>query len=120
MGRAEAGIRGEGRGLRLVGRLPVYIIERGRAASSRSTPAGSPSTGEPTAERRRIDGEVRSRRRRWADCRDDDLTFGLSFETLKVESPRILYIAFGDTDEHGHGGRYDLLLDAAHDFLMPT
>jgi arylsulfatase A-like enzyme len=27
----------------------------------------------------------------------------------------VLYIGLGDTDEHAHGGRYDLYLRAAHD-----
>ena len=50
----------------------------------------------------------------------DGVTFNLGFEYLKEKSPRILYLAFDETDDFAHGGRYNDYLNSAHytdDFL---
>ena len=50
----------------------------------------------------------------------DGVTFNLGFEYLKEKSPRILYLAFDETDDFAHGGRYSDYLNSAHytdDFL---
>lgn len=44
----------------------------------------------------------------------DCITYGMAMETLVKEHPKVFYVAFGDTDEYGHEGRYDLYLDSAH------
>lgn len=44
----------------------------------------------------------------------DCITYGLAMETLKKEHPKVFYVGFGDTDEMGHSGSYNLYLDAAH------
>jgi hypothetical protein len=49
----------------------------------------------------------------WADVRDDGLTFHGAVEYVKAKRPRVLFLAFGETDDWGHEGRYDLVLDAA-------
>lgn len=46
--------------------------------------------------------------------RYDSLTFLYAFEYLKKKKPRVLYISFGETDEHAHAGRYDKYLSSAH------
>jgi hypothetical protein len=51
----------------------------------------------------------------WEDCRDDAFTFQVAFAHLRRDTPRVLYIGLGDTDEHAHSGRYDHYLRAAHD-----
>jgi hypothetical protein len=43
----------------------------------------------------------------WDDCRDDAFTFQVALEHLRRDSPPVLYIGLGDTDEHAHNGRYD-------------
>ena len=48
------------------------------------------------------------------DVRLDAFTFGYAFEYLKNNNPRVLYIAFDETDDFAHGGKYDLYLHAAH------
>ncbi|MEO6810534.1 MAG: alkaline phosphatase family protein [Isosphaeraceae bacterium] len=53
---------------------------------------------------------------RWPDCRDDEVTFPLALDYLRQSKPKVLYIMYGDTDEHAHHGRYDLVLDAVHQF----
>lgn len=52
--------------------------------------------------------------RDWADCRNDVFTFEVALEHLRRDTPRVLYIGLGDTDEYAHGGRYDQYLRAAH------
>lgn len=54
--------------------------------------------------------------RLWENCRNDVFTFPVALETLKLKTPRVLYVSFGDTDEYSHGGRYDQYLKSAHDF----
>lgn len=48
------------------------------------------------------------------DVRLDAFTFHYAFEYLKREKPRLLYIAFDETDDFAHQGKYDLYLEAAH------
>jgi hypothetical protein len=44
----------------------------------------------------------------------DGSTYALATEYLKKNHPKVLYLAFIDTDAFGHQGKYDLYLDAAH------
>ncbi|TRW98977.1 alkaline phosphatase family protein [Flavobacterium gawalongense] len=37
-----------------------------------------------------------------------------ALEELKIKKPKVLYIAYGETDEWAHGGQYRSYLDAAH------
>jgi hypothetical protein len=46
--------------------------------------------------------------------RQDRETFQYAFEYLKRERPRVLFLGFDGTDDHGHGGRYDEYLKSAH------
>ena len=50
----------------------------------------------------------------WEGCRDDTFTFQVALEHLHRDTPLVLYIGLGDTDEHAHEGRYDRYLRAAH------
>ena len=43
----------------------------------------------------------------------DVATFNIAFEYMKVNKPRLIHFALGDTDEFAHAGQYDLYLDAA-------
>ena len=45
----------------------------------------------------------------------DGVTFNMGFEYLKKKQPRILYLAFDETDDFAHGGKYDDYLNSAHD-----
>jgi Type I phosphodiesterase / nucleotide pyrophosphatase len=44
------------------------------------------------------------------DARHDAFTFGLAMEYLKSVRPRLLYIAFDETDDWAHARRYDRVL----------
>ncbi len=46
--------------------------------------------------------------------RYDKYTFGYAFEYLKRARPRVMFVSLDETDEHGHGGRYDEYLKSAH------
>jgi hypothetical protein len=46
--------------------------------------------------------------------RFDKFTYQYAFEYMKRVKPRVMFISFDETDEHGHGGRYDEYLKSAH------
>lgn len=50
----------------------------------------------------------------WPDNCFDCVTMEYAREHLLRHKPRVLVIGLGETDEWGHGRRYDLYLDAAH------
>lgn len=52
--------------------------------------------------------------RYWPDNAFDALTVGAARSALERRKPRALYVGLGETDEWGHGRRYDLYLDAAN------
>jgi hypothetical protein len=52
----------------------------------------------------------------WPEGRSDAVTFGMSVECLLEFKPRVLYIAFGETDDWAHQRRYDRYLDYIHVF----
>ncbi len=49
----------------------------------------------------------------WNNFRYDYFTYRAAEAAIRVIQPRVLFVNFGETDEWGHGGRYDLYLDAA-------
>jgi hypothetical protein len=50
----------------------------------------------------------------WNTVRLDFITHGYALETLKVRQPRVLYIAYGETDDFAHDDSYDRYIDAAY------
>jgi len=46
--------------------------------------------------------------------RFDAMTFMYAFEYLKRMRPRVMYIGFDETDDHGHKGKYDEYLKSAN------
>ena len=50
----------------------------------------------------------------WPDNQIDSITFQVATEYLKRRKPRVFFIGMGETDEWGHGRRYDRYLNAAH------
>jgi hypothetical protein len=49
----------------------------------------------------------------WPGVRYDLFTYEGARIALNEKKPRVLYVAFGETDDWGHQGRYDLYLDSA-------
>lgn len=52
----------------------------------------------------------------WDSVRHDYITFEMAIEYMKTVGPRMLYIAFGETDDWAHDRRYDRVLDAINYF----
>lgn len=50
----------------------------------------------------------------WPTARFDAFTHMHAIRTLKARKPRVLYIAYNDTDDFAHAGLYDQTLSAAH------
>ncbi|PKD19485.1 phosphoglyceromutase [Salegentibacter salinarum] len=51
--------------------------------------------------------------RRWEGVRFDVFTHNYALESLKNRKPDVLYIAYGETDDFAHDGRYDQYLKSA-------
>ncbi|WP_293356777.1 alkaline phosphatase family protein [Phenylobacterium sp.] len=49
----------------------------------------------------------------WPEVRLDTFTQAYALELLKRRKPRVLYVAYGETDDFAHEGRYDQVLWAA-------
>lgn len=50
----------------------------------------------------------------WSGARHDVYTHRLAMAHLVRHRPRVLYVAFDETDDWAHDGRYDLTLEALH------
>jgi len=48
----------------------------------------------------------------WNSARHDYVTFEMALEYLRIERPRILYVALDETDDWAHDRRYDRVLEA--------
>lgn len=52
--------------------------------------------------------------RRWPNVRFDAFTHHFALEYIMKRKPRLIYIAYGETDDFAHDGRYDHYLRSAH------
>lgn len=52
--------------------------------------------------------------RYWPGSTFDAISMGAARSALQRRKPRVLFLGLGETDEWGHGRRYDLYLDAAN------
>jgi hypothetical protein len=68
----------------------------------------------PTASQRLINKMLRDSHKEWAEECYDVFTHYAAMEELKTAKPKVLYIAYGETDEFAHGRQYGYYLDAAH------
>jgi hypothetical protein len=50
----------------------------------------------------------------WGSVRLDAFTHHYALEYLKQHRPRLLYVAYGETDDFAHDGQYDAYLTSAH------
>lgn len=66
------------------------------------------------ADTRVIDGLQDHIKTPWDDVRHDAVTFPLALRYLRDKKPRLLYIAFAETDDWSHMRRYDRALQAAN------
>jgi arylsulfatase A-like enzyme len=54
--------------------------------------------------------------RPWNTVRHNAFTFHYAMEYLKKENPRLVYVAFDETDEFAHSGNYEGYLNSARQF----
>ena len=74
-----------------------------------------PFKGADLTDRERYVNEFMERvPRYWPDNTFDVFTMEAARSALERHKPRVLYVGLGETDEWGHGRRYDLYLDAAN------
>ncbi|WP_026944685.1 sulfatase-like hydrolase/transferase [Algoriphagus marincola] len=59
----------------------------------------------------RIQQEIRGP---WGGVRLDPFTHHFAMEGLKKHRPKVMYIAYGETDDWAHGGKYDQYIWSAH------
>jgi hypothetical protein len=52
--------------------------------------------------------------RLWPTVRLDFITHGYAREAFKTQQPRVVYIAYGETDDFAHDLSYDRYIEAAH------
>ncbi len=50
----------------------------------------------------------------WSSVRFDAFTHHYALEYMKKYKPRVVYIAYGETDDFAHNGKYDAYLKSAH------
>jgi hypothetical protein len=69
----------------------------------------------PTAQQQLINAMLADSYKPWHEDECLDVfTHYAAMEELKNKKPKVLYIAYGETDEWAHSGRYRNYLDAAH------
>ena len=73
-----------------------------------------PAKGDSLSERERLLNELQYQiPAPWDGVRLDAFTYHYAIEYLKRKQPRLLYLAFGETDDFAHEGHYDSYLNAA-------
>ncbi|MBX3254045.1 MAG: alkaline phosphatase family protein [Chitinophagaceae bacterium] len=78
---------------------------------------GSTGGDKPTATEQLLNNMLRDSFKPFHDGECLDVfTHYMAFDYLKERDPRVLYIAYGETDEWAHAGEYRYYLDAAHQF----
>ncbi len=70
--------------------------------------------GDLTPNEKMLNEKIRDTVALWPDNQIDSITLEVATEYLKRKRPRVLFIGLGETDEWGHGRRYDHYLDAAY------
>jgi hypothetical protein len=74
--------------------------------------AGPEPLGAADPGMRALESVQQEARTPWDGTRHDAFTFRLAMHHLTSARPRVLYIAFDETDDWAHDGRYDRVLDA--------
>jgi hypothetical protein len=69
----------------------------------------------PTANERMLNAMQKDAYKPWLEDECLDVfTHYAAFEWMKARKPKVIYIAYGETDEWAHAGKYRSYLDAAH------
>lgn len=72
------------------------------------------ATRAPTARMRLIDELYRTSVKLWPNNAFDAPMHLAAKEFIQANTPRVLFVGYGETDEWAHSGRYDMVLRSAH------
>lgn len=102
-------------GVEVIGTWDVYpFIFRSKRSGLPVHAGWEPIQAVQLTERERALNETMAQMPRyWPDNVYDVFTMGAVRSAYERRKPRVLYVALGETDEWGHGKRYDLYLDSA-------
>ena len=90
-----------------------YILNEER--SGVPVNAGFAKAQEDLTEREKFLNKIQDEiRGPWGGVRLDVFTHHYAMEELKKNKPKVLYIAYGETDDYAHDGDYDQYLKSAH------
>jgi len=88
------------------------IVESERGATTVN--AGVAPYDSPSLQLQMLNAFQRETPMPWGNTRRDAYTFHFALDYLTRVHPRVLYMAFDETDDWAHEGHYDLVLDALH------
>lgn len=91
-----------------------FILNRERAGFH--VRAGWEIVDEPNPARESLLRVLRATPRVWEGVTYDAFMFDAALDHIRKHRPRVVYLAFGETDDWAHDGRYDLYLKAAQGF----
>jgi hypothetical protein len=91
----------------------IAYVMRANTTGIPANAGNEPAKG-PLSEQQLLLNELQSIIQNPYGSRYDAFTFYQAFEYLKFKRPRVLFVSFDETDEHGHGGRYDQYLESIH------
>jgi hypothetical protein len=91
-----------------------FILNRDRAKFP--VQAGWEIVDQPHPKRDDLNRVLRETPRYWNNVIYDSFMFHTALDYLREHQPRVIYLAFGETDDWAHDGRYDMYLHAARGF----
>ncbi len=91
-----------------------YIINERRSGIPVNAGFRAAAEDELTERERFLNALQRQTPSPWSTVRLDAFTHHYALEFMKKHQPRIVYIAYGETDDFAHDGEYDAYLKAAH------
>ena len=94
--------------------FPYIINTRRSSVPVNTATSDSSSQSDPSEQTRWLDEVASQAPRLWPTVRLDFLTHGYAMEALENQHPRVLFIAYGETDDFAHDKNYDRYIDAAH------
>jgi hypothetical protein len=90
------------------------ILNEERSGIPVVTAFGKTGGTNPTPNEKLINAMLQDAHKQWNEECLDVFTHYEAMEHLKTRKPKVLYIAYGETDEWAHGRQYRYYLDAAH------
>ncbi|MEZ4828629.1 MAG: alkaline phosphatase family protein [Bacteroidia bacterium] len=92
-----------------------YIINTHRSGIPVNAGFPSAPAGENLTEKEKLLYELQAQiPEEWGSVRYDAFTHHFAKEYIQKNAPRLVYIAYGETDDFAHDGAYDEYLKAAH------